>query len=101
MSSDSLVRLASLRDWLNRLRMKQLNQAPPTHFDLDVIRLEVDADEERHQHGADLVRRHRWKLFGNLATARDQALLVSAIGMFIANSVENRRLDPQKTREAC
>jgi hypothetical protein len=31
--------------------MKQLKQALPTHQDLDAIGLEVDAGEERHQHG--------------------------------------------------
>ena len=81
--------------------MKQLDQAPPTHFDLDAIGLEVHAGNERHQHGADLVRRHGWKLFGNLATTRDQALLVSAIRMFIANSIEDCALIRKKTREAC
>ena len=88
-------------DWLSRLRMKQLNQTPSTHFDLDAIRLEVDAVEERHQHGAGLVRRHGWNLFSNLATARDQALLVSAIGMFIANGIKDCALIRQERREAC
>ena len=77
--------------------MKQPNQTSPTHFDLDAIRLEVDADEESNQHGAGLVRRHSWNLFGNLATTRDQALLVSAIGMFIANGIENCPLIGKKS----
>jgi hypothetical protein len=65
------VKLARLRGWSSRLRMKQFNQAQPTHFDLDAIGLEVDAADECHQHRAGLVRRHGWKLVCKLATASD------------------------------
>jgi hypothetical protein len=68
----------------------------PAHFDLDVIRLEVDAGEECQQHGSGLVRRHGRKLFGELATTRDEALLINAIGMFIADGIENSPLIRQK-----
>jgi hypothetical protein len=54
-----------------------------------VIGLEVDAGEECHQHSSGLVRRHGWKLIDNLATTRDQPLLVGAIGMFIAKGIES------------
>ena len=77
--------------------MKQLNQTPPTHCDLDAIRLDVDPGEKRHQHGAGLVRGHVWKLFSDVAPARDQALLVSAIGMFVANSVKDCALIHKKS----
>jgi hypothetical protein len=45
---------------------------------------------------AGLVRRHGWKLFGNLATTRDQALLVSAVGVLSAGGIENSALIRQK-----
>jgi hypothetical protein len=45
---------------------------------------------------AGLVRRHGWKLFGNLATTRDQALLVSAVGVLSAGGIENSPLIRQK-----
>jgi len=69
--------------------MKQLDQAPPMHFDLDAIGLEVDAGNQRHQHGADVVRRHGWKLFGNLATTRDQELLAIAFGMLFTDGIKD------------